>query len=163
MNLKNYFYLLLTIFSVAVFASCDDDPDLNKYSYNIETEKLLVNGEEVNSFYFYAPKTDTLYVVNSDSELFSFRNPDIDYTDIGVSSNVDYAKNSVLFIGGESSGIAKIEHNYWLDFTGGYVLRISITLSGTKELVRWSLPVVVPKVDSTMKVSAEVQYFNLLD
>ena len=167
MNFKHYFYLILTILSVGVFASCDDD-DKDEYPKTIETEKLLVNGEEVGDFYFSTEKEDSLHVIDSDSLLFTYKWYPILPADrieppISLESNVDYTKSSVLLVGGSSGGINKIEQTYVQESAGKYVFKVKIYLTGTEELRIWSVSAVVPKVDPSMKVSAEVEYFNPFD
>lgn len=160
MNFKNYFYLALTILSVGVFASCEDDDDKNEYPKTIETEKLLVDGKEGNIGFFYAPVSDTVYVIGSDKELFTFLDPRMDFSpEMKFETNVDYTKNSVLLVGGTAtSGIQKIEVKYIQTDAKKYNLQVDVQLNETTEAPSWTQVLVVPKVDTETKINCITKY-----
>lgn len=159
MKQKNYYALLLIVLCSSIFIACDDDKDENEYPKTIEVEKLLVNEKEVSWSYFYAPVLDSVYIINSDEELFTFCDPRGNYPDITTHSNVDYTKNSVLLVGGVSTqGITTVANQYIQMGKQSFKIQVSVMQNLTLPVLHWAQVLVVPKVNTTDQISCETKY-----
>ena len=161
MKLKNLLYLFLIPALTLSLVACDDDDDNNsEYPKTIDTKDLLVNGDTIHQAYFVTPTRDSVYVINSDIELFALRNPDIAWLDFVHTSNVDYTTQSVLLICGNSNGIVpKPEKGKYIK-TGEQTFEIQVAIpKGCQEnLLYWNQAFVVSKVDKNAKINAKVTY-----
>ena len=166
MNSKHYFYLFLTILSVGVFASCDDDDDKDEYPKTVEVGNLLVSNTQVSVYNFKVEEESTFHILNSDEELFNFWVPIPNDQELPLptpfETNVDYTKKSVLLIGGKTSNnISMVEVNCVQESSLKYNVKMTVHLASAGTERTWAVPIVVPKMDSTIQIiNAEIEYIS---
>lgn len=163
MKLKNLLYLFLIPALSLSFVACDNnDDDESEYPKIIETKEILLNGKEIGQGYFRTPTPDSVYIINSDDELLALRNPYIMWPEIIYRSNVDYSRQSVLLICGNTGGKVPVPEKGKYIQTGEQTFEIQISVPRGYEdnLVYWNQAFVVSKVSKNAKISAKVTYID---